>query len=1282
MVQKLSYTANSITLGTGTSKVVLGADSGNLIVKDSDANTSIIEPGLGLQGGSAVTTYANPGALPFSPISAAGSLAYTTSTGALYMSNGSGWYKVTLVNTAPSITLSSTTATPNKNALTLDFTYTVTEPEGTPVNVTLANSGIATTDNVTITHTTSNNHVRLVFDGTTEYSGDATVTLTVTDGVNTGTGTITITTSYYNKTNTRYNSLLLKTKTVNSTIPTTQKSLFFDGTGDYLTSSLVDTAGTGEFTAEAFFYSPTLPTSGAIMAQRATTPTTGNYAQWVVYIQNNGNLGWYNGVSGQRVVETGAGGVVAHRWYHVAITRNSSNVMTMWKDGVSVGSRSGQTQNWNYSPFSVGANGDGTAPFNGYISNVRWTPGTALYTSDFIVPTSPLTALSNTKFLVAQGTTTDNSGEGETVTTAGDVTASNNSPFESGNNDTFDDASDSNHVIKKNGDVPQGSYSPFREPGYAVDFDGEWTKIKDATFTFGTGDYTIEGWIYPHGTGNCDVIDLRGSGFDQGVALTLKSGNKIWPYYGGSQFTTGNIAINPNVWSHIALVRTSGTLKAFVNGLQDFSVSDTNNRNGTSQRDHGLGANYGGASKFDGLLYDWRVTTNAVYTSNFSPPSEPLTAISGTVLHVCRGPRIADYSSNAYVLEGQGGNNSPSQVAFTPYDRTNAYSTSDHVGSVYFDGTSGNWLSVSDSDDLNVGTGDFTLECWIKPEPGGTGGYGGIFGSHAYSNDMVQMQISNAGILRFVNPSGISVAGSTNMWSKTGDWHHIAMCRSGTTLRGFVDGKQEISLTYGSSIDWGHNSNGAVVGITDRTTYPTNYLYKGYISNLRLVKGTALYTSNFTPSTSPLTAVSNTKLLLNFTNSKIFDASQSIKSLTLNGAHASSLQRHFSENTIAFDGTDDYIAVKEGLEVLDLSSSKEEDFTIECWIYKTSTSKDCWISHRDNSSTELSINLDASTSGYSAGRINVEYDSTQYVVNVGIERNQWQHIAFQRTKDVLHWYTDGVSKDTRSEPASLVAYSADFQIGRFSSSQFYYNGYMHDFRFSRGIARYPYYSKPVTLTTTNSGMTKPDGTTVTVSASDVLLLTCHAGTAGSTTITDGSNNNTTISQYGNAVVSDFGPGPGMKSVYFDGSGDYLQCTLADTLGTNDWTIEYWVYHDDLADNRIHCAFGTFAPAFYYRSASGRLAYYSGTHNTNITPIARRWYHMVYSHNASTNKMLVFVDGNFIEQPTYNGNISSSTFRIGDDSTSAWHKGYISNLRIVKGQVLYTNSFTPVTSAYE
>ena len=79
----------------------------------------------------------------------------------------------------------------------------------------------------------------------------------------------------------------------------------------------------------------------------------------------------------------------------------------------------------------------------------------------------------------------------------------------------------------------------------------------------------------------------------------------------GSQFTTGTQAINPNEWQHIALVRTRWYSKSFYKWIdEDFSVSDTNNRNGTAQRDHGIGANYSGVSKFDGLLYDWRVTNS------------------------------------------------------------------------------------------------------------------------------------------------------------------------------------------------------------------------------------------------------------------------------------------------------------------------------------------------------------------------------------------------------------------------------------------------------------------------------------------------------------------------------------------------------------------------------------------------------------------------------------------------------------------------------------------------
>ena len=66
---------------------------------------------------------------------------------------------------------------------------------------------------------------------------------------------------------------------------------------------------------------------------------------------------------------------VANRWYHVAITRNSSNVMTMWLDAVSVGTVLVKHKTGH--GFSIGANGNGSEPFNGYISNVRWIVGTA-----------------------------------------------------------------------------------------------------------------------------------------------------------------------------------------------------------------------------------------------------------------------------------------------------------------------------------------------------------------------------------------------------------------------------------------------------------------------------------------------------------------------------------------------------------------------------------------------------------------------------------------------------------------------------------------------------------------------------------------------------------------------------------------------------------------------------------------------------------------------------------------------------------------------------------------
>ena len=191
-------------------------------------------------------------------------------------------------------------------------------------------------------------------------------------------------------------------------------------------------------------------------------------------------------------------------------------------------------------------------------------------------------------------------------------------------------------------------------------------------------------------------------------------------------------------------------------------------------------------------------------------------------------------------------------------------------GSVFFrgyiDGTNSDYLKTADLDDYDVGTGDFTFECWIKVAQN-QGDYAGIFGMYDYDNAGILVQISNTGVLRLVNPTalggGSGVMGSTVLWGPSGtmgSWQHIAVARSGSTLKGFVNGNQEISESYSSAIDFA-NGGGAVIGVTDIVDNPGDLNIRGYVSNLRLIKGSALYTANFTPPTEKLTAVDGTVLL-------------------------------------------------------------------------------------------------------------------------------------------------------------------------------------------------------------------------------------------------------------------------------------------------------------------------------------------------------------------------------------------------------------------------------------
>ena len=294
MVQKVPYhqfTGNTVTLGSSTSRVVMGADSGNLKIQDSQSNTSIIEPGLkdGIIGsGLNATVYANTSVVPLASTKPVGHLAWATANNSVFVRGETGWYKISTTNESPTISLSSTTASIPGDNLTLDFTYT-TNDDTKVKNVTVANSGFATVGNVAITHTTSNNHIRAVFDGSTAYTG-ATITVTVTDGISQASSTMTINTSYTEELHqpsgtTRLLGLSFNSgglgKTGSWGTPSTSGSITYNNTGGTLNSGYGSNWSSGTYIAPSEL--------SATHSQRNKT-----FIAWYKGTQNNGTNSAYS----------------------------------------------------------------------------------------------------------------------------------------------------------------------------------------------------------------------------------------------------------------------------------------------------------------------------------------------------------------------------------------------------------------------------------------------------------------------------------------------------------------------------------------------------------------------------------------------------------------------------------------------------------------------------------------------------------------------------------------------------------------------------------------------------------------------------------------------------------------------------------------------------------------------------------------------------------------------------------------------------------------------------
>lgn len=158
-----------------------------------------------------------------------------------------------------------------------------------------------------------------------------------------------------------------------------------------------------------------------------------------------------------------------------------------------------------------------------------------------------------------------------------------------------------------------------------------------------------------------------------------------------------------------------------------------------------------------------------------------------------------------------------------------------------FDGT-GDYWSASDSADWDLGAGDFTIQTFLRPNGTGDKAIWSQWG--ASSNKAVLFSINSTSMTFFWTTNGttnqsVSVSATTS----NGTWYHVAVCRSGTNLRFFLDGVQQgATQTLSGTI---YNSTAdATIGINVTTLRPMN----GWLDDMQVYKA-ALYTGNFTPRT-------------------------------------------------------------------------------------------------------------------------------------------------------------------------------------------------------------------------------------------------------------------------------------------------------------------------------------------------------------------------------------------------------------------------------------------------
>ena len=582
-------------------------------------------------------------------------------------------------------------------------------------------------------------------------------------------------------------------------------SVYFNPTNDYLTlnASMLGSASISSFTIEGWIYPTSFANQIDIIGDMTPTSTTSNFIEARITTGANLQLYWFDG-SIRTCTSTASLNLNSWNYFAVCVT---SNAIAMYVNSSTASSLTGTTtltSRTGTMNASIGAFG-GPTP-NGFISNLR----VSTVARTISVPTAPFSSDANTRILCLQSNRfIDTSSNNFTITVGAVPSIQAFSPF-----------------------APTAAYSAATVGGSGY-FDGSGdylTVPSTSALAMGTGDFCLEMWIYPTAPSGeqCIYANFASGGVNTQMGIFIRNGNSIrFSSWDTAFLDSAGGTIVANAWHHIVVCRSGNNGALFINGARQATSSGSPN-NFSSTDAFSIGRRPANDQFFPGYICGLRsVKGSSVYDPTLTTltlPTAPPTAITNTSL-------LTNFT-NAGITDATAKND------LETVGNAQISTTQSKFGgsSISFDGT-GDYLTFPASQNWVFGTGDFTIEFWL---------YANSLASTAV---LVECRNNTVGIVIFYDSGALrvnfnSVGGTliTGGSLSTATWHHIALSRSGSSTRLFINGTQSGS----TATDTNNYSNNTLV---IAASYLFTQTLNGYIDDLRISKY-ARYTANFTAPTS------------------------------------------------------------------------------------------------------------------------------------------------------------------------------------------------------------------------------------------------------------------------------------------------------------------------------------------------------------------------------------------------------------------------------------------------